>query len=189
MMKKLLVLVLGLVAVAAGVVVYAAATQPESFRVARSVEVAAPPETIFPLINDLRQFARWSPYEKKDPRMERSFSGPTLGKGQRYDWDGNSQVGKGWLLITESAEPKRVGIDLNMVRPLAANNQVAFTLAPKGPTTEVTWSMEGRSSLLSQVVCMFFDMDRMVGGDFETGLASLKELAERIGTPSAAVDG
>lgn len=182
MLKTMLFVVIGAAVVIAALVAYAA-TRPDAFRIARSITIAAPPEAIFPLIDDLRKFATWSPYDKKDPDMARAFSGPSHGTGQRYDWDGDSNVGKGWLVITSSSAPSRVDIDLNMLKPIEATNKVAFTLEPEGATTKVTWAMEGKSSLVAKVMHLFFNVEKMVGGDFEAGLASLKSAAE--GAPSA----
>lgn len=177
---------LGYVALGLGLavvlVVAYASTKPDRFRVTRSVAIAAPPDAIFPLINDLKTFATWSPYEKKDPDMQRTFSGAASGVGQRYDWDGDSNVGKGWLAISGSTVPSAVAMDLNMVKPIEAANRVTFTLAPEGTgpnvPTRVTWAMEGDLSLMAKVVHLVFDVDKMVGGDFETGLADLKRKAE-----------
>jgi hypothetical protein len=177
MLKLALYSVLAL-AVVAGVVVAYASRRSDTFRVARAVSIAAPPQAIFPLINDLRKFATWSPFDKKDPDMKRVFSGPESGKGQRYDWEGDSNVGKGWLDISGSSEPSRVDIGLNMLKPIHATNQIAFTLVPEGGTTKVTWAMEGKVPLFMKVIHLFIDMDKMCGGDFEAGLASLKAMAE-----------
>ena len=177
MLKTALYIVLGLAVVLAGLVAYAA-TRPDTFRIARSVRIAAPPEAIFPLINDLRKFATWSPYDRKDPDMTRTFSGPDAGTGQRYDWDGDANVGKGWLVIAGASAPSRVDIDLNMLKPMKARNRVTFTVTPEGAASTVTWAMGGRSSLAAKVVHLCFDMDRMVGGDFDAGLASLKAMVE-----------
>lgn len=177
MLKAALYIALGLGAVVAGVLAYAA-TQPDTFRIARSATIAAPPETIFPLINDLRAFSTWSPFDRKDPSMTRAFSGPQSGKGARYDWDGNFEVGKGWLVVAESEAPSKVVIDLNMVKPVHAKNLVTFTLVPEGGATRVTWAMQGHVPLVARVIHLCFDMDRMVGGDFEAGLASLKAKVE-----------
>lgn len=177
MLRTLLLVVLGLAVVAAGVVAYAS-TRPDTFRVSRSIAISTPPEAIFPLINDLRKMSAWSPFEKKDPNIKQTFSGPESGKGQRHDWDGNHDVGKGWLAIADSVQPSRVDIDLNMERPISAKNAVTFTLAPEGDATKVTWTMQGSVPLIAKVMHLFFDVDRMVGGDFEKGLADLKTMAE-----------
>jgi hypothetical protein len=184
MLKTALYLGLGLAVVIAGVIAYAA-TRPNTFKVARSIGISAPPEVVFPLISNLRKFATWSPYETKDPDMKRTFSGAESGAGQRYDWEGNSNVGKGWLFVAGTFEPSQVDIDLNMLKPIHATNRVTFTLVPDGRTTNVTWAMQGHVPLLAKVLHLFVDMDRMCGDDFEVGLASLKTLAE--GSPVAAV--
>jgi uncharacterized protein YndB with AHSA1/START domain len=177
-MEIALYLLAGVVAVVAVVVAYAS-TRPDTFRVARSIRIGAPPEKIFALLNDFRNFRLWSPYETKDPDMTRTFSGAEAGPGARYDWEGNKNVGKGWLLISSSARPSRIDMDLNMVAPIAAKNAVSFTLAPDGSGTLVTWAMQGHAPLAAKVMHLILNVDRMVGGDFETGLAKLKAVAER----------
>ncbi len=182
MLRTALYILFGLVVAVAGVVGYAS-TRPDTFMVSRSISIAAPAEAIFPLINDLRKMSTWSPFEKKDPNITQVFSGPDSGKGQRHDWDGNHEVGKGWLMITDSTAPSRVDIDLNMERPISVQNDITFTLVPEGSSTKVTWAMQGSVPLLAKVMHLFFDVDRMVGGDFEKGLADLKAMAE--GAPAA----
>lgn len=177
MLKTALYVMLGLLAVIVGIFGYAS-TKPDTFSVSRSISIAAPAEVIFPLINDLRRMSTWSPFEKKDPNIKQVFSGPDSGKGQRHDWDGNHEVGKGWLMITESTAPSRVDIELNMERPISVRNDVTFTLVPDGGGTKVTWAMQGPVPLVAKVMHLFFDVDRMVGGDFEKGLADLKTMAE-----------
>lgn len=183
MLQTVLYVVLGLAALAALVLAYAA-RRPDTFRIARSTRIAAPPEAIFPLISDLRKLALWNPYETKDPDMQRAYSGAESGPGQRYDWDGNRNIGKGALLVREASAPSRVAIDLIMVAPMAARNRLEFTLRPEGGATDVTWAMEGRSPLVAKVLHFVCDMDRMVGTDFEAGLARLKALAEGARVPS-----
>jgi len=165
--------VVGIVAVLA-----LAATRPDTFRVRRAASVKAPPERIFPLINDLRRWSAWSPYEKKDPAMKRTLSGTAAGKGAVYEWDGNKDIGKGRMEIIESSPPTRVLIALDFVRPFEAHNLVEFTLEPNGDSTRVTWAMDGRSPYVAKLMGLFFSMDRMIGEDFEAGLASLRALAE-----------
>jgi hypothetical protein len=116
--------------------------------------------------------------------MSRMFSGPESGKGQRYDWDGDRNVGKGWLLITDSSAPSRVDIDLNMLKPMQATHKVTFTLAPDGTATKVTWALRGQVPLVAKVLHLFLDMDRMCGDDFTVGLAGLKARAEAASVPS-----
>lgn len=161
----------------AAVLAYAS-TRPDTFRYARAIDIAAAPETIFPRINDLKRMSEWSPFEKMDPAMERVYSGPTSGPGQRYDWNGNSQIGQGWMVITDTCSPSKVGMQLNMVRPMRAENQVTFTLEPRGGDTRVTWMMQGKLALLHKVMHLFVNMDRMCGGEFEKGLQTLKAAVE-----------
>jgi hypothetical protein len=160
-------------------VLTAAALQPDSFTVKRAASIKAPPERIFPLINDFGRWSAWSPYEKKDPAMKRIFSGPAAGKGAVYAWEGNKDVGQGRMEIAEAAAPSRVTLRLDFVKPFEAHNRVDFMLEPKGDATSVTWAMEGPMPFISKVICLFVDMDRMVGADFEAGLANLKSIAEK----------
>lgn len=171
-------LVLVAVALALAVVLVMAARRPDTFRVERSVAIAAPPERIFPLIADLRAFATWSPFEKKDPAMQRTYGGPPSGPGATYDFDGNAQVGKGRVQVTGAEPPRSVTMQLDMHSPMEAHNVVEFTLAPSGGTTTVTWAMHGPSSFLPKLLGLFMDMEGMVGRDFEAGLAALKAAAE-----------
>lgn len=162
----------------AGVLVFAA-TKPDAFRVQRATSIKAPPEKIFPHINEFQRWGAWSPYEKKDPAMKRSLSGPPSGKGAVYVWEGNGDVGQGRMEIAEASAPSRVTIKLDFVKPFEAHNIVDFTLEPRGDTTQVTWDMRGPMPFLSKVITVFIDMDRMVGADFEAGLANLKAIAEK----------
>ena len=156
-----------------------AATRPDTFRVERATSIQAPPEKIFALINDLHSWGAWSPYEKKDPAMKRSLSGAPNGKGAVYAWEGNKEVGKGRMEITESSPPSRVTMKLDFVAPFEAHNIVDFTLDPGGDATNVTWAIHGPSPFISRVIGIFCDMDRMIGKDFEAGLANLKAVAEK----------
>ncbi len=156
-----------------------AATKPDTFHVQRSTSIKAPPEKMFPLINDFHSSGSWSPYEKKDPAMKRTYSGAASGKGAVYEFDGNKEVGKGRLEITESSPPSKVAIRLDMFKPFEAHNIVEFTLEAKGDATDVTWAMNGHYPYIAKVMSMFFNMDRMIGKDFEQGLANLKAIAEK----------
>jgi len=155
-----------------------AATRPDTFRVQRATTINAPPEKIFGLINDLHKWAAWSPYERKDPAMTRTHSGAMSGKGAAYEWEGDKNVGKGRMEITDTSPPSKVTIKLDFVKPFEAHNIVEFTLEPKGDSTNITWAMHGPSPYVSKVMGLFFDMDSMVGKDFEAGLANLKTVAE-----------
>ncbi|HEX2198788.1 MAG TPA: SRPBCC family protein [Burkholderiales bacterium] len=169
----------GLLVLLLAAVLVVAATRPDNFSVRRAASIEAPPEKIFPLINDFTRWNAWSPYEKKDPAMKRSFSGPAAGKGAVYAWQGNGDVGQGRMEIADAVAPARVTLKLDFVKPFEAHNKVDFTLEPKGGATEVTWAMDGPMPFISKVVTLFVDMDRMVGGDFEAGLANLKAIAEK----------
>lgn len=162
----------------------AAAMQPDEFRVQRTASIKAPPEKIFALINHLPSWRLWSPYEKKDPDMQRQFSGPESGPGAAYAWSGDKNIGKGSMKITavtepSNNEPSKIDLDLMFIEPFNAHNFVEFGLVPKGDSTEVSWSMRGPQPFISKVMCLIFNMDRMVGSDFETGLTDLKTLAEK----------
>jgi uncharacterized protein YndB with AHSA1/START domain len=160
-----------------------AATRPDTFRVERSTSIKAPPEKIFALINDLHRWVDWSPYEKKDPAMKRTFGGITEGKGAVYGWEGNKEIGRGRMEITETSPPSRVTINLDFIEPFEAHNIVDFTLDPGGDATNVTWAIHGPSPFISRVIGIFCDMDRMIGKDFEAGLANLKAVAETKPSP------
>ena len=156
-----------------------AATKPDTFRVQRVASIKAPPEKIFALINDFNSWGAWSPWEKKDPTMKRTLGATTSGKGAVYAWEGNSEVGQGRMGITESSPPSRVAIQLDFVKPFETHNVVDFTLQPKGDATNVTWAMHGASPYVSKLMGIFFNMDKMIGRDFEDGLANLKAIAEK----------
>jgi carbon monoxide dehydrogenase subunit G len=174
-MLKIIVLVV--VVLIAAVLVFAA-TKPDTFRVQRSANIKAPPEKIFSFINDLHSFGAWSPYEKLDPAMKRTYTGAPNGKGAVYEWESNSKAGKGRMEITNTSPPSQVTINLDFVKPFEAHNIVEFTLEAKGDSTNVTWAMHGPTPYMAKVMHVFFDMDSMVGKDFETGLANLKAVAE-----------
>ena len=177
MIKTIALIVVGLLAVLIAVVLILALTKPDTFRVERTTSIKAPPEKIFPLLNDFQSWSAWSPYEKKDPAMKRTFSGPPSGKGAIYEWDGDKNVGQGRMEIMRSTPPSNVTLDLDFVKPFEAHNTVVFTLAPQGDFTTVTWAMQGPANFISKVMQVFINMDKMVGTDFEAGLANLKALA------------
>jgi uncharacterized protein YndB with AHSA1/START domain len=179
-MIKTIVAVVGvLVVISIAGVLALAATKPDAFRVERTASINAPPEKIFALINDLHGWGAWSPYEKKDPAMKRTFSGAASGKGAIYQWDGNKNVGKGRMEITETSPPSRILIKLDFISPFEGHNTAEFTMAPKGDATNVTWAMDGPAPFISKVMQVFLNFDSMIGKDFEEGLANLKTLAEK----------
>ena len=175
MIKKIALVIVGLIA---GILLYAT-TRPDTFQVQRSAVIKAPPEKVFPLINDFKRWDAWSPWEKKDPAMKRTFSATTSGKGATYAWEGNREVGKGRMEITESTLPSTVALKLEFLEPFETQNAVRFTLEPKGELTQVTWTMNGPMPYISKVITIFCDMDAMIGKDFETGLGNLKAAAEK----------
>jgi len=171
--------ILGVLAVLIGVIVILALMQPDSFTVQRSTAITAPPEKVFPLVNDFAQWQRWSPWENKDPAMKRTMSTNTAGKGATYAWAGNKEVGEGRMEIVESTPPTKVDIKLDFMVPFEAHNQATFTFEPKGAGTQVTWVMQGPMPFISKVFSVFVSMDKMIGKDFEAGLSNLKVAAEK----------
>ena len=155
-----------------------AASKPDTFRVQRSTTIKAPPETIFPLVNDFQRWGGWSPWEKMDPAMTRRHSGAASGAGAVYEWEGNKKVGQGRMEIVESTPPRKVAIKLDFLKPFEAHNISEFALEPEGDSTNVTWTMHGPAPFMSKLMTVFVSMDRMVGKDFETGLANMKAIAE-----------
>lgn len=172
------IILIGLVIVVAAVLLYAA-TRPASFRVERSAGIKAPPEKIFPLINDFHQWPQWSPWEKLDPAMQRTHSGPAQGAGAAYAWVGNSKVGEGRMEILSSTAPKQVDIKLDFIKPFEGHNKTVFTLTPQGDGTTVHWVMEGPAPYVTKLMSVFVSMDKMIGKDFEAGLSNLKATAEK----------
>lgn len=168
-------------AAAAGVaaVLGLAARKPDEFTVRRTARMSAPPERIFPLINDFHAWAQWSPWERLDPGMTRTHSGAPSGPGAVYEWNGNRKVGEGRMEITGATAPRHVEVKLDFIRPFASSNVTSFTLAPDGDGTVVTWDMRGPNAFSSKVMGVFMNMERMVGNDFERGLASMKSAAEQ----------
>ena len=168
-----------IVALAIVAVLIFAATKPDIFRLQRSATIKAPPEKIFALINDFNRWGAWSPWEKKDPAMKRTFGTTTSGMGAKYAWEGNKEVGQGSMEITESVPSSRIAIKLDFLKPFEANNTVDFTLEPNGDATVVTWRMQGPTPYFAKIIHVFMDMDKMVGKDFEAGLSDLKTAAEK----------
>ena len=170
-----------LVVVAALVVsvLVVAAVRPDDFSVQRSASIQAPPEKIYPMLADFRQWPAWSPWEKLDPEMKRTLGGPASGPGATYAWQGSSKVGAGRMEIKEVTAPAQVRIQLNFIKPFEGHNVTDFALVPRGDTTEVTWLMRGPAPFVSKLMGVFVDMDKMIGKDFETGLANLKAAAEK----------
>ena len=168
------------IAVVVAAVLIFAATRPGDFTVQRSIAIKAEPAKIYPLIADFRQWPAWSPWEKLDPTMKRTLSGAASGSGAVYAWEGSSKVGAGRMEIKDATAPAKVVIQLDFIRPFEAHNVTDFTLAPRGDgTTEVNWLMRGPATFVTKLMGIFVSMDKMVGKDFETGLANLKAAAEK----------
>jgi len=174
MLKK----ILGVIVLAIAAVLIYAATKPDTFTLQRSAAIAAPPDKIFPLIADVKAFNTWNPYALKDPASKMAYEGPASGVGAAYSWDSEA-LGAGRMEITEASAPSRVQAKLEFKRPFTTTNRVEFTLQPQGTQTQVTWAMSGPMPYLSKLMTTFVSMDRMVGADFEAGLANLKTLAEK----------
>ncbi|GAA5785150.1 SRPBCC family protein [Chitiniphilus shinanonensis] len=173
MLKIILLVVVAAIAV---VLVYAA-TRPNTFRIERSTRIQAPPAKVAALIDDFHAWQTWSPWEQRDPALQRTFSGPQRGVGAIYEYQGNKQVGQGRMEIIESSLA-RILIKLDFLQPFEAHNQAEFTLQPDGDGTRLTWAMSGPQPYLFKLVGVFFNMENTVGKDFDQGLAALKEQAE-----------
>ena len=156
-----------------------AATKPDTFRVERAATIKAPPEKIFALISDLHGWGAWSPWEKMDPAMKRTYSGAASGKGAVYEWESSGKPGAGRMEITDTSAPSKVTIMLDFVKPFEAHNFAQFTLDAQGDATNVTWSMSGPSPYIAKIMDTIFNMDKTIGKEFETGLANLKSVAEK----------
>lgn len=163
---------------AAAAVAVRVATRPDSFSLQRSAIVHAPPEKIYPFIEDFHRWESWSPFEKLDPAMRRTFSGAERGKGAVYEWSGNKKAGSGRMEITETDAPRRVTIRLDFLKPFESHNTCDFTLEPRSGGTEVTWAMHGPNTTAAKLMQSFISMDKLVGKDFEEGLRNLKRVAE-----------
>lgn len=169
--------ILWIVIVAAAAVLGLAATKPKTFRVAREAQIGAPPEKVLALINDFHEWPKWSPWEKMDPAMNKTLTGPASGVGSTYAWRGNKKVGQGRMEIT-GVSASRVDIDLEFMAPWKARNKTVFSLTPKNGGTAVTWAMTGSAPFMFRVMSVFANMDQMIGKDFEAGLAAMKQVAE-----------
>jgi uncharacterized protein YndB with AHSA1/START domain len=171
--------VAAIVAVLAAAVLALAAFKPDTFHVQRSISIKAPPAKIFALIDNFRNWDAWSPWEKLDPALKRTFSGAASGKGAVYEWEGNRKVGSGRMEITESSPSSRIVIKLDFIKPPEGHNVAEFTLEEQGDSTRVTWTMQGPAPFISKVIQVFLSMDAMIGQNFETGLENMKTVAER----------
>jgi uncharacterized protein YndB with AHSA1/START domain len=177
-MLEIIAIIAVVLAVAIAIVLILAATRPDTFKVQRAATIKAPPEKIFAVISDFHQWGSWSPWENRDPAMQRSFSGAASGKGAVYAWDGNKNVGSGRMEILDVSVPSKIVIKLDFLKPFEAHNTAEFTMLPQGDATNLTWAMHGPLVFMAKVMHVFVNMDKMIGKDFEAGLANLKRLTE-----------
>jgi hypothetical protein len=153
-------------------------SRPDTFRITRSITINAPASEIFPHVNDLRKWLPWSPWVKLDPNARNTFEGPTEGKGAKTSWVGNNKVGAGSMLITESRPSELIQLQLDFLKPMKATNTAEFTFTPQGNATQVTWAMFGKNNFFSKIINLIMNCDKMVGSQFEKGLAGIKNIAE-----------
>lgn len=180
-MKKAIAVCVGASIVGVALILAVAATKPDQFHVERSMLINASPDQIYPQINNYRKWTAWSPWEKVDPNMKRTYSGPESGPGAKYAWVGNADVGAGDMEIVES-NPSKIEIKFHQAVPFEGNNKASFSLQPQGEATKVTWAIAGDSPFMCKVMQVFMSMDQCCGKEFEKGLSSLKSIAEK---PSA----
>lgn len=176
-MSTVLTIIAVIIAVIVAAILILAAMKPDTFVVQRSVLINAPAAKIYSLIDDYRNWGSWSPYEKLDPAMKRKFSGAPNGPGSIYEWEGNKNIGSGRMEILE-ASPSRISIKLDFLAPFEAHNMAEFTLRPEGNATVVTWAMRGPVPYKFKIMHVIMNMDKMVGGQFDEGLANMKAVAE-----------
>jgi uncharacterized protein YndB with AHSA1/START domain len=170
--------VLAVLGIAIAAIIGLASHQPDTFEVERSTTIAAPRSEVFARMSDLRAMQEWSPWDRVDPDMERTYSGAETGVGSVYQWKGNRKVGEGRMEITSITPESEIDVDLQFLKPFKAHNTVQYRLEQRGDQTAVSWIMKGESNPMSKVMTVFVSMDKMVGKDFEKGLAQLKELVE-----------
>jgi hypothetical protein len=174
MLGNILIAVAGVVG-AFGVLV---ARRPSEFRVSRSTTIAAPASSVFAQVNDFHHWEAWSPWAKLDPTMKQTYEGAPAGTGAIYAWSGNKNVGEGRMTLTESRPNELIRIHLEFFKPFRAVNTTEFSFMPEGDQTVVTWSMAGKNNFMAKAVHLFMNMDKMVGGQFEKGLAAMKSTVE-----------
>ena len=177
MIKKTLIIVAA-IAVIIGAFAIFVALQPAEFRIERTATIAAAPADVFAQVNDLHKWQAWSPWAKLDPQAKVTFEGPPVGEGAVFTWSGNDDVGEGRMTLAESRPNELVRIDVAFVKPFEGGNVSEFAFKPDGPQTAVTWTMSGRNGFIGKAMCLFVDMEKMLGGDMEKGLAQMKAVAE-----------
>jgi carbon monoxide dehydrogenase subunit G len=178
-MSKILILVGIVLAAAAVFVLVRAAMLPNDFRVSRSTLINAPREKVFALINDMNSFNQWNPFAKMDPSTKTLYRGPASGPNAAFDWEGTGKAGKGSLEIVKSNAPATVIMKLDIVKPMEGHNNVVFALHTDGDATDVSWTMTGHYPYVNRIFGAIFNMDKIIGGTFESGLADLKRMAEK----------
>lgn len=182
-MLIVLLYILVLVALVLLLLFIIAARRPDEFAVRRSADIRAPADKVFSLINDFRQWPKWSPWEKLDPNLQRTLSGSEAGRGAVYEWQGDKKVGAGRMEITDSVPHTRIDIRLTFLKPFRADNRTIFTITPVDGASRVLWEMTGTSNFMFKLMGLIMNMDKMVGNDFEKGLAAMKSEAERGALP------
>lgn len=173
----LIKVIIGLVAIAV-VFAFVIALQPSDFRIVRAATISVPAVVVFSQVNDFHKWEAWSPWAKMDPAAKNAFEGAPAGTGAVFTWGGNSKVGEGRMTLTESRPPDLIRIKLDFVRPFAGTNSVELTFRPEGNQTVVTWTIAGKNNFLARAICLFMSMDKMVGDQFEQGLANMKKVVE-----------
>ena len=154
------------------------AGQPDEFKLVRETKISVPREKIFPHVNDLRAWEAWSPWAKLDPNAKATFEGANSGEGAAFAWSGNSEVGEGKMTITEAKPNERIVMRLDFLQPMQATNETVFEFAPEGNGTRMTWTMTGHNNFIGRAICTFVNMDGMVGGMFEKGMANINEIVK-----------
>src|SRR5215471_13225290 len=176
MLRKVLAALLVIVVV----LVFVIAMQPSEFHVARATTIAAPAPVVFAQVNDFHKWEAWNPWGKLDPAAKQTYGGAPAGTGAVYSWSGNSQVGEGRMTVVESRPSDLIRIKLEFFKPMAGVSTAEFTFKPEGDQTAVTWAMTGTNNFVGKVMCLVVNMDRMIGGQFEKGLADMKAVAEAV---------
>lgn len=176
-------------AVVVGLFLIVVAMQPAEFRITRLAKMSSEPTRVFEQVNDFHKWEAWSPWAKLDPNAKATFEGPDSGEGAKFSWAGNDKVGEGTQTIVESKPDERIRIRLDFEKPMKDTSEAEFTFKPEGEQTVVTWSMYGKKNFVSKAFCMFMDMDKMIGSEFEKGLASLKTIVEKPAEAAAVPSG
>jgi len=174
MLKWIMLLIVAAIAAFAGYV----AMLPAEFSVTRTAHIDAPPEAVFAQVNDYHNWQNWSPWAKLDPNAKATFEGANSGEGAAFAWSGNSEVGEGKMTITQAKPNERIVMRLNFVKPMQAINETVFEFAPEGNGTRMTWTMNGHNGFIGRAICVFVNMDRMVGGMFEKGMSNINDIVK-----------